>query len=1847
MGKLKSWFCFNLIALLMLGLGITVSVTTAEAQVAVSLTTANPDQNTGPISIKIHLESLDKLPSLACYVHYDSTKLTYVGFSDKEAATGLGTLDPADLPENIIMSDDGDPKTDRFVSIPWDEPAVPPPPFTYTWPDNLPTDLVTLNFTLIQKDSYVRIRSADANTETDLGLSIAGPVATGVTVAPNSDLEGLASVALGANLDDAADRNIKAAEYFIDTDPGEGLGKPIGAGNVAPGYDNDPVVVSAVTVDTSALTAGTYKIYIRGQDADDSWGTPVAATLTLNLNQGPVATVVTVLPNPTIQGQTPVTLTATLTDPEAHNVADAEYYINIDPGEGLGTSIAAANVAPDYGNNPVNVTVADVVTAALGVGTHKIYVRGKDDKGKWGTAVSADLVVNVNEGPAATVVTVTPNPTVEGQSPVTLTATLTDPEGHDVANAEYYINTDPGVGLGTGIAAANVAPGYNNNPVNVNVTDVDTTALTAGTHKIYIRGKDSLGIWGTSVSADLVVNVNEGPAATGVTVLPNPTVEGQSPVTLTATLTDPEGHDVTAAEYYIDTDPGDGLAFTIAASVPPYPDNPVAITVANVDTSALDAGTHKIYVRGKDEYNKWGTPVSADLTVNPCDAQADYSYAPAGGAAVVEVGFPVQFTNATTGAAAATATWDWNFGDATAIDNTESPLHTYAAEAIGVEVELKATGTAGCFTTYKEPAFDVVCDYRPGFTTDKTVDANDTITIVVEDSITYTEDGSEGSGAAANYAWAFPGGNRTVETTQGPHTIQYMTDNDYPDTKLTTTSANSCNSSATALTIKVLPCDAQAAFTADNRVVTRGTEIIFSNSSYGSLEGDAPYASAIYDWNLDGDAIYEETDNPGPITFNTSQLVGEKIVSLLATGSTGCQTTAPMKVYVNDPDCVVRASIGADKTDAKVAETINFTSDETAGAVDGWLWDFGDGTSPDTSQNPTHNYATPGEYIVILKATDSAAGPCSWYAEKTITVTCDVTANFTATTPLTLPNTTVSFTNTTTGGTNFDWDFDGDGTIDDTTTDPTTNPDAFQYPAVASTYTAKMTATSANGCTTIKTVPITIAAVPVNPTPNPPPSIPPATRLPTVKFSTDPEPLEDETFITGYAPFEVEFKNESTDYYASEWDFGDIDDDDTDDDKSDKSTDRDPTYTYETAGTYTVTLKVTGVGGSNTKIEKKYVIVKDYTASFTVEPASGSAPLEVSLKDTTTDPVDTWAWVITDSVGAEVATSQTQNFNYEFQNQGVYTITLTASEPEPGKGTATISKDVTVTEKCVIGANISSPSQPIVVGDEVTFADSSTGDITTWLWDFGGGVTSSEQNAKHTFNAMGSMAVTLTVTNDGTGCTDTTTISVEVIDGSSVDAPVASFTASPVSGVFPLAVSFSSGASTGVINSWSWSFGDSGVSTDANPAYTYNSEGIYSVSLVVTGPGGSNTKTLSNLITVTDPNALDPPTPSSPADGAIDQPLPLVLKVDDSGSGYSYQWQLATDTEFTVLSLVYDKKTSEPSFTVPALFLKDQSTMYFWRVRVIDAQGNESPWSQAFRFSTIAVDTNDAGGNGVNDDNELDDTDASLDLDNNGVFDKDQTNTDPMSLFIKTAGNVIIGVVGTQNVQALTRLMLLDSADVPSGSDGIGSESGFFGFRALAAQPGDDATFVAYVSPVPENGARLYYYNNLTGDFDIAGDAAGAEGITFTVKDGSAWDADGLENGVVIVSAAGMNLCTGFTVTQSDLKVTVNALSSAGTTADMDYAWTFGDDTTAEGVTASHTYSAAGTYIITLMVEGLGGCGMTIAKTITVTAGSTGDSGSSDNCFISTAANGMSMMPLFAIMLAAVIAGFSSRKRKK
>ena len=124
-------------------------------------------------------------------------------------------------------------------------------------------------------------------------------------------------------------------------------------------------------------------------------------------------------------------------------------------------------------------------------------------------------------------------------------------------------------------------------------------------------------------------------------------------------------------------------------------------------------------------------------------------------------------------------------------------------------------------------------------------------------------------------------------------------------------------------------------------------------------------------------------------------------------------------------------------------------------------------------------------------------------------------------------------------------------------------------------------------------------------------------------------------------------------------------------------------------------------------------------------------------------------------------------------------------------------------------------------------------------------------------------------------------------------APVSNFTATPTSGLQPLEVVFTSTA-TGTITSYAWNVdADPAIeATTATYAHTYEEVGTYSVTLTVTGPGGSNPKTVADMITVS--TAAPTPTTATSQTVQEDGSTTISLTATDP-NGQAVTFAITTD----------------------------------------------------------------------------------------------------------------------------------------------------------------------------------------------------------------------------------------------------------------------------------------------------------------------------------------------------------------
>jgi len=207
---------------------------------------------------------------------------------------------------------------------------------------------------------------------------------------------------------------------------------------------------------------------------------------------------------------------------------------------------------------------------------------------------------------------------------------------------------------------------------------------------------------------------------------------------------------------------------------------------------------------------------------------------------------------------------------------------------------------------------------------------------------------------------------------------------------------------------------------------------------------------------------------------------------------------------------------------------------------------------------------------------------------------------------------------------------------------------------------------------------------------------------------------------------------------------------------------------------------------------------------------------------------------------------------------------------------------------------------PLAVNFSSAGSSDPEGSILSYSWTFGDNTTTSTSpNPSHTYSTKGNYTATLVVTDNGGLSSPAATVAITATN----QPPVARATATPISGVAPLAVSFSSAGSSdpdGSIQSYSWAFGDGTTSTLSNLSHTYSTKGNYTATLVVKDNDGLSSSAATVAITVTNqaPVASAAATPTSGV-------APLVVSFsstgssDSDGSIQSYSWAFGDGTTST------------------------------------------------------------------------------------------------------------------------------------------------------------------------------------------------------------------------------------------------------------------------------------------------------------------------------------------------------------
>ena len=340
--------------------------------------------------------------------------------------------------------------------------------------------------------------------------------------------------------------------------------------------------------------------------------------------------------------------------------------------------------------------------------------------------------------------------------------------------------------------------------------------------------------------------------------------------------------------------------------------------------------------------------------------------------------------------------------------------------------------------------------------------------------------------------------------------------------------------------------------------------------------------------------------------------------------------------------------------------------------------------------------------------------------------------------------------------------------------------------------------------------------------------------------------------------------------------------------------DASPTFTFQIAGVYTVTLTVTDAAG-NSDTDTMIVTVSD--ANLPVADAGEDQTVAQHTQvffngsgSTDNVGIDNYTWTFNDS-GLRVLYGVSPN--YTFSNAGIFDITLNVTDVSGFHHTDVMV--LTVTDISQPTAN-AGPDQIVDQYEPVTFDGTGSMDnmaIDTYTWTFqytGIPVYLFGTNPNWTFEIVGIYTITLTVVDDeGNSGTDTMTVTVTDITDPGAEAGADLVVDQGTKVIFN-----GSGCTDNVgINNYTWSFNDSGMKIlyGLNPNYTFNNAGIFTVTLNVTDVAG-NWDIDIFVITVKDTTV-----PMADAGTALTVDQGVAVNFDGSGSSdnvgiANYTWTL-------------------------------------------------------------------------------------------------------------------------------------------------------------------------------------------------------------------------------------------------------------------------------------------------------------------------------------------------------------------
>lgn len=653
------------------------------------------------------------------------------------------------------------------------------------------------------------------------------------------------------------------------------------------------------------------------------------------------------------------------------------------------------------------------------------------------------------------------------------------------------------------------------------------------------------------------------------------------------------------------------------------------------------------------------------------------------------------------------------------------------------------------------------------------------------------------------------------------------------------------------------------------------------------------------------------------------------------------------------------------------------------------------------------------------------------------------------------------------------------------------------------------------------------------------------------------------------------------------------------------------------------------------------------TAAFSSIPTGLDVAFDASTSVDPDGTIASYKW----DFGDGATSTEGPTASHTYTTGGTYQVKLTVKDD---RGTNdSLTQSVTVQAANVLPtAAFDAVTTHMSVAVDATASTDSDGTLATYSWSFGDGAVGSGVTTTHAYTTPGDYTVTLTVTDDrGGSATTTKTVTAAL-------APNVLPTAALTATIDNLSASLDASASSdsdGTIVSYAWNFGDTTTktTTTAKTTHAYTAAGTFTVTVTVTDDRGG-TATASQQVT-----AVEPPKFTVLANDLYQRTTASGWGTADKGGAWTTSGGNASfsvnGSAGRIFSNIYDTRgamlnsVSSKNSDLTAKFTVDRTGAgYSWTL--IGRQVGSDNYSARVRF-------------------EAGDTMRIYIL--RGETAIGSSVVLPGTYVAGTELSVRLQVTGTSPTTVRTKVWrsadseptawLLSGTDTTAalqanGSVGLLTYLGGTSTTPNATMSMNSFTVVDPTAPTTPNQLPTAAFTPTTAGLKVSVDAtastdpdgtiqsyawtfgdggtatgatasrtyaaAGTYPIKLTVTD----DRGGVSTKTIEVTvspAANQVPVAAFTPTATGLSVAVDGSASSDPDGTIQsYAWTFGDGGTATGATATHAYTAGGTFNVTLTVTDNSGATGTITKPVTVTAPPAADVLATDGFARTVAAGG-------------------------